>query len=239
MIFTLQVSDEFSQGNDFKEVTVVSESRLESLLKRSVVDGTFQPVFVAAQPYRSLELESEFLQGLVQEHQGNVIACLPNGYQIYRIREQKRPGRDYPGIGVGVIILNECGEVAMLKRNSNTNNCWGKWEIPGGTVEKGQSIFEAGRIEVEQETGLKVRILGCISIYEHWPNQQHWNSYTLVAHILDGELRINEPTKFDACGYFHPSVLPEETTELTKQSLQDWMRRRHGTEYLPIGCVKE
>ncbi len=237
MIFTLQLSDEQAQGTDFKEITVVSVSKLEALLRRSVVDETFKPILVNAPPYRGIEEESEFLQGLVPQYKGNVIACLPEGYQIYRIREQKRPGRDYPGIGVGVIILNECGEVAMLKRNNNTNNCWNQWEIPGGTVERGQTIFEAGRIEVEQETGLRVKILGCTGIYEHWPDQQHWNSYALVAKFLDGELTINEPTKFSDSGYFHPLVLPKDTTELTRRVLQDY--RRRGSDYISLGEVKE
>lgn len=115
MIFTLQLSDEQARGTDFKEITVVSANKLEALLRRSIVDENFQPVLVNAPTYCGIEEESEFLQGLVPQDKGNVIACLPKGYQIYRIREQKRPGRDYPGIRVGVIILNECGEVAMLK----------------------------------------------------------------------------------------------------------------------------
>ena len=42
----------------------------------------------------------------------------------------------------------------------------GQWSLPGGHVEPGETAAEAARREVEEETGIKARILGLIDLHE-------------------------------------------------------------------------
>jgi ADP-ribose pyrophosphatase YjhB (NUDIX family) len=53
--------------------------------------------------------------------------------------------------GVRALIMNGSGEV-LLQRRSDTG-CWG---LPGGAVELGETVMEALRREVLEETGLRV-----------------------------------------------------------------------------------
>ena len=70
---------------------------------------------------------------------------------------------DHPRVGVGAIVLHE-GRVLLVKRGRAPG--LGLWSIPGGLVDLGESTVDAARREVEEETGLKVRIAGLVGVLD-------------------------------------------------------------------------
>jgi 8-oxo-dGTP diphosphatase len=71
---------------------------------------------------------------------------------------EKGEGRwypEYPRVGVGVVVIRD-GRMLMVKRAKEPNK--GKWSIPGGGVELGETINEAARREVLEECSIEVEI---------------------------------------------------------------------------------
>ena len=68
-------------------------------------------------------------------------------------------------VGVGVIVVDDSGEILLEKRRDN-----GMWGLPGGGIEPGESVYETALREVKEETGLDIEITGlCLgSILNHW-----------------------------------------------------------------------
>lgn len=67
--------------------------------------------------------------------------------------------REYPEsplVGVGTVILQN-GAVLLVKRGSPPSQ--GKWSLPGGLVGLGESVEAAAVREVEEECGIRVRLL--------------------------------------------------------------------------------
>jgi len=67
--------------------------------------------------------------------------------------ELKKLKQDFKGLYVevpaaGGIVINELGEALFIYKR-------GKWDLPKGKIEKGESIEEAAIREVKEETGLK------------------------------------------------------------------------------------
>jgi mutator protein MutT len=58
-----------------------------------------------------------------------------------------------PIIGVGAVIIKD-GKILLEKRKNEPGK--GKWSIPGGLVELGESVEQTVMREVEEETGLEV-----------------------------------------------------------------------------------
>ena len=64
--------------------------------------------------------------------------------------------REYPAqpvVGVGAVVVRE-GRALIIKRAHEPRK--GEWSLPGGHVDLGESLFDAVRREVKEETGLEV-----------------------------------------------------------------------------------
>jgi mutator protein MutT len=75
-------------------------------------------------------------------------------------------GRAYPSqpvVGVGAIILQQ-DEVLLVRRGTEPQK--DRWSLPGGALELGESLDQAVRREVLEETGLEVRILEFVGAFE-------------------------------------------------------------------------
>lgn len=112
-------------------------------------------------------------------------------------------------IGCSAIIFDEKSEKVLLTRRADN----GRWCLPGGTMESGESVAEACEREVLEETGLTVRVRRLIGVYSNpdqlviYPdgNKAHFVVLSFEAEIMGGELSLsNETTDF---GYFSISEM--------------------------------
>lgn len=69
-----------------------------------------------------------------------------------------------PVVGVGAIILE--GNKILLEKRKNAPGK-GKWSVPGGLVELGESVEQAVIREVKEETGLEVIEPRFVDIVDH------------------------------------------------------------------------
>ena len=78
-------------------------------------------------------------------------------------------------VAVAVVVLDAEGRVLMLERTDN-----GKWALPGGAQELGESVREAAVRETLEETGIDIEVSGVVGIYS---DPRHVIAYD------DGEVR--------------------------------------------------
>jgi len=67
-----------------------------------------------------------------------------------------------PALTVDVIVRTR-GGVVLIKRKNKPYK--GKWAIPGGFVEYGESVELAAKREALEETGLRVRLQKLLGVY--------------------------------------------------------------------------
>jgi 8-oxo-dGTP diphosphatase len=70
---------------------------------------------------------------------------------------------DRPVIGVGGVIIDQ-GRTVLIRRG--TEPLLGEWSIPGGSVEVGETLEQAVRRELREETGLEVCVLELIELFD-------------------------------------------------------------------------
>lgn len=139
-----------------------------------------------------------------------------------------KAGIDYIGVSVGAWIVNDKGEILLLKRSEKTKNERGKWEAPGGEVEFGETLEEAIRREMKEELGIEIDILKQWIAKNHIipEDKQHWVATTFLVTVTKGyEPKILEPHKFDAIGWFDISQMPTPLSLITQMDLEEYTQK--------------
>ncbi len=103
--------------------------------------------------------------------------------------DRRYPAR--PIVGVGTVVLD--GDmVLMIQRGKPPRQ--GSWSLPGGAQELGETIREAARREVREETGLEIEIIGLIDVVDSVrPDaddkiEYHYTLIDVAGHAVGGTL---------------------------------------------------
>ena len=80
------------------------------------------------------------------------------------------PKQKYPEPIVGALIFNKKGEIFLMKSHK-----WlGKYVIPGGHIELGETIEKAVKREVKEETGLEITDIEFVQLQEFIFDKNFW-----------------------------------------------------------------
>ena len=125
-------------------------------------------------------------------------------------------------VGVGAVIVHE-GRVALIQRGKEPLR--GRWVIPGGTVELGESLEDAVVREVLEETGLEVRPEEVVLVFDRILKDETGVRYHYViidyrCRYLAGELVAG--TDAAAAAWVRPEELPGyDVPELALRIIQE------------------
>jgi ADP-ribose pyrophosphatase YjhB (NUDIX family) len=100
--------------------------------------------------------------------------------------------REYPNlplVGVGAVVFRN-GRVLLVRRARPPRR--GEWSLPGGLQRLGETVFEAARREVLEETRVKIRPLAVVDVVDliERVDQRVRYHYTLIdvlAFWIEGE----------------------------------------------------
>ena len=96
-----------------------------------------------------------------------------------------------PVVGVGGVVVRE-GRALLVRRGKEP--LYGRWVVPGGTVELGESLEDALVREMEEETGLRVEPIEILTVFDriHREEGQVVHHFVIVDYLCrwrSGEAR--------------------------------------------------
>ncbi|MGD0644054.1 MAG: NUDIX hydrolase [Candidatus Bathyarchaeia archaeon] len=101
----------------------------------------------------------------------------------------KRLYPDQPVVGIGAVIVHE-GKIVLIKRGNEPSK--GKWSIPGGLVELGESLEQTVIRETKEETGLDVETpslmdaVSNVDLDEMGKVKYHYVIIDFLVHVKNG-----------------------------------------------------
>jgi 8-oxo-dGTP diphosphatase len=142
--------------------------------------------------------------------------------------EKKKAGKDYIGVGGGILILNNKSQVLLMRRYKTRNEA-GWWSKPGGGVDFGEKAIDSMKREIKEEVGVDVSIWGYLPHTDHIikKEHQHWIAINYLAKIKKGIPKIMEPDKCDKLEWFTLNKLPLKMVKNTKESINNYLKGKY------------
>jgi len=100
-----------------------------------------------------------------------------------------------PRVAVGTVVFKD-GAVLLVLRRDPPNE--GRWAIPGGRVELGETLQQAAEREVLEETGVRVRAGRPVYVFDRVDRDEdgrvryHYVIADLLAEFLEGRPRARD-----------------------------------------------
>ncbi|HRP23648.1 MAG TPA: NUDIX domain-containing protein [Thauera sp.] len=126
----------------------------------------------------------------------------------------------HAGIPTGVHVVCERDGRVLLLRRAGTGFFDGLFSLPGGHVEPGESVRDAARRELYEETGLRVLAHDlCYLGVVHRLSDTNRIDFFVCARCFEGEPEIREPDKCDALDWYPRAALPGGMVPYVRQAL--------------------
>ena len=100
--------------------------------------------------------------------------------------------REFPSaplIGVGAVVVHQ-GRVLLIRRGHPPNQ--GLWTLPGGRVERGETLAAALGRELYTETGLTAKCGALAEVFEIIDDRYHYVILDYLMSEPEGELRAGD-----------------------------------------------
>ena len=91
-----------------------------------------------------------------------------------------------PTVAVGVVARDADGRLLLVLRGQAPNR--GRWSLPGGRLEAGETMAEAAARELREETGMDARIGDVAGVVERIGEGHHYVIVDLWAELAAGQV---------------------------------------------------
>lgn len=137
-----------------------------------------------------------------------------------------------PGVGIGILIFNENGEVLCIlriddaKKADSAMHLEGTWTLPAGKVKYGETIFEAAKRKVKEEVDLDIDNLEIVSIADDINEFAHFVTIGVVAKMVKGTISLGDSEEHVRYQYFSFNKLPDNLCEPSKKIIEHYIKHK-------------
>lgn len=124
-------------------------------------------------------------------------------------------------LGVRMIVVRD--EEILLVRNHGDP----RWHLPGGAVERGETLAEGACREVREETGFVVEVAGLLGVYSNFSEYKNDHMMIFWGHpVREGALKLN--LEIAEARFFALDALPTLNNRSTQQRIAEFVAGQHG-----------
>lgn len=134
-----------------------------------------------------------------------------------------------PGIGVGVMVIQD-DKILLGLRNpdkikaSSELQGQGTWTMPGGKVEFMETLIDAAKRELKEETNLDATELDILCISDDMTDTAHYVTVGFIVKEYIGEVKAMEPDTILEWKWFELDKLPDNLYEPSAQCIKKYQQ---------------
>ena len=130
-------------------------------------------------------------------------------------------------VGIGIMVMR--GNEVLLGKRKGSHGA-GEYAWPGGHLEFGETIEECVTREIEEETGIIVRLVRPVSLSNVIRYDRHYIDIQYLVEHVSGVPEVREPEKVEEWDWYSLDALPEPLFEFARCGLAGY-RAGEGISY--------
>lgn len=136
-----------------------------------------------------------------------------------------------PGVGLGVIILNEENKVLLILRNDDAVKAdsdmrlEGTWTLPAGKVKTGETLFQAAKRKVKAEVNLEVSRMSLVSVADDINEYAHFLTVGILAENYEGTVDLGNTEEHVSFDWFDLDNLPDNLCDPSKKIIINYLEK--------------
>ncbi|MDD5162694.1 MAG: NUDIX domain-containing protein [Candidatus ainarchaeum sp.] len=135
------------------------------------------------------------------------------------------PEQKFPEPGVGALIFNQKGKIFLMK----SYKCKGLWILPSGHIELGETIEQAVKREVKEETTLEVFDIKFLCMHETifdkvYYKKKHFLIFEFACKTNSEKVELNEEAEEYTWATI-PEAFRLPLTEYTKKTIEEYKKK--------------
>lgn len=137
-----------------------------------------------------------------------------------------------PGVGIGIMILDDNGRVLLLLRNSDSvkadssMHLEGMWTLPAGKINYGETIKQAAIRKTKEETNLSINSIEVISLSDDINEYNHFVTIGVVTDNYTGMIDLGDTLEHVDYMFYELDNLPKNICEPTKNIIRNYKNNR-------------
>lgn len=121
-------------------------------------------------------------------------------------------------------IIYRNGKILLCHRAASPFK--GKWDLPGGFLEEGESAMEGMRREMKEELGIELKDIRLLTVegpaYYPFGGQDNYNIDVYYEVTTRDEPRVASNNEMTEIGWFDPNNLPPMAFETNVKAIEVW-----------------
>lgn len=140
---------------------------------------------------------------------------------------KSRPSQVYPEPTVGGLIVNEEGKILLVK----SHKWFDSYTLPGGHIEVGETMVEAVKREVKEETGLDVEVKEMLLLQEaifapEFYKRKHFIFFDFLCKSKHQRVKLDQE-ELQECVWVYPGAAYNlKLDSFTRSTLDKYLTRR-------------
>lgn len=135
-----------------------------------------------------------------------------------------KKGVDYIGVTVVFFCHDGKGNLLMHKRSKKCRDEVGRWDVGGGSMKVGETFEQAVLREIKEEYCCVPKNLVFVKannvLRKNRQENTHWVAIIFAATVNPKQVKIGDPDKIDAIGWFSEEKLPKPLHTMVRPHLK-------------------
>lgn len=116
--------------------------------------------------------------------------------------------------------------------------CFGKWNLPAGRLDEGETIFEGAIREIKEETGLQVELKGILQIGNKKLKNADFVSIIFHTSPLTDEIKFDYNEIMDAKWFTYDEIMNMKENLRSPELIINAIEKAYNNDYVSLDLIK-